>query len=166
MSGVVVWLTGLPSSGKSTLAERARLALRRLERPVCILDGDAVREAIVPTPSFDAAGRDAFYETLARLAALLAREGLVVLVPATAHRRAYRDRARSLAPRLVEVHVATPAETCRQRDPKGLWTAAREGRLVGVPGVDVEYERPAAPDIEADGGEDAWALEEIVARTA
>lgn len=166
MTGAVVWLTGLPASGKTTLAERIRAALERSGRVACVLDGDAVRESIVPKPGHDPAGRDAFYETLARLAALLARQGVVVLVPATAHRRAHRDRARSLSPRFVEVFVSTPQETCAARDPKGLWAAARSGRLRGLPGADVEYERPIDPDVVASGFDDAFAVEEIVAAIA
>src|SRR5262249_2375634 len=96
--GVVVWLTGLPRSGTPTLAEAVRAALAARGRATLVLDGDAVRAALVPSPGYDAAARDAFYATLARLAALAARQGLVVLVPATAHRRAYRDEARAVAP--------------------------------------------------------------------
>ena len=113
MSGVVVWFTGLPSSGKTTLAGRVARALAAAGRAHCVLDGDAVRAALVPPPGYDAASRAAFYATLARLAALLARQGLVVLVPATAHRRAFRDDARALAPRFVEVFVSTDVDTCR-----------------------------------------------------
>ena len=88
--GVVVWLTGLPSSGKSTLARRVAATLRAAGRAVALLDGDEVRACLVPSPGYDDAGRGAFYATLARLAALLAHQGLVVLVPATAHRAEYR----------------------------------------------------------------------------
>jgi adenylylsulfate kinase len=163
VSGAVVWFTGLPASGKTTLAERTRAALARSGRFACLLDGDAMREALVPAHGYDPAGRDAFYETLARIAALLARQGLVVLVSATAHRRVHRDRARSLAPRFVEVYLATPAEDCAARDPKGLWAAAREGRLPAFPGTGEAFETPARPDVVARGGEDLFAVEEVVA---
>src|SRR5262245_27228141 len=103
MSGVIVWFTGPASSGKSTLAERVANALEAEARPHCVLDGDAVRTALVPHPGYDVAARADFYETLTRLAVLLAGQGLIVLVPATAHRRAFRERARALAPRFVEV---------------------------------------------------------------
>ena len=78
---------------------------------------------------------------LARLAAELARQGLIVLVPATAHLLAYREHARRLAPRFLEVWVTTPLEECRRRDPKGLYAGA--DRLPGhMPGVDLPYEAP------------------------
>ncbi|AUX24943.1 adenylylsulfate kinase [Sorangium cellulosum] len=163
MSGGVVWITGLPSSGKSTLAGRALRALRGEGLASCLLDGDEVRDALVPRPGYDAAGRDGFYETLARLSALLARQGLVVVVPATAHRRAYRERARALAPRLVEVFVDVPPPICRERDAKGLYRAAGAGELGGLPGAGLDYEAPRAPEIVARGGEDDEAPRAIVA---
>ncbi|HEY3497194.1 MAG TPA: adenylyl-sulfate kinase [Polyangiaceae bacterium] len=96
--GVVVWITGLPSSGKSTFAEKTRDALAGSAIPACLLDGDAVRASLVPTPGYSPEERASFYETLARLAALIARQGFVVLVPATAHRRTFRDLAERFVP--------------------------------------------------------------------
>ncbi len=163
-TGVVVWLTGLPSSGKTTLAERACAALRAEGRAACVLDGDAVRAAVHPAPGYGPAARDDQYATLADLAALLARQDLVVLVSATAHRRAWREHARVVAPRFVEVHVQTSVEECAARDAKGLYARARAGEVLGLPGVDVDYEAPAAPEIVAQGGLDAVALTRIVER--
>ncbi len=160
MSGVVVWLTGLPRSGKSTLAERARAQLVELGRPVAVLDGDAVRAALVPRPGYDPAGRDAFYATLGGLADLLARQGLIVLVPATAHRRAYRDAARAKAPRFIEVHVDAPVDACAARPGGELYGGADRAR---VPGAGVEYEPPLSPEVVARGGADADAVAALVA---
>ena len=162
MSGAVAWFTGLPSSGKSTLAERARARLVAAGVPVVLLDGDAVRGVLVPAPGYTPTERDAFYETLARLAALLASQGLTVLVAATAHRRAHRERARTLAPRFVEVHVATPPAECRARDPKGLWAAARAGEAPLLPGAGADYKPPRAPEVVARGGLDEAALEAVL----
>lgn len=143
VTGVVAWFTGLPSSGKSTLAHAVagELRLRGVE-PV-VLDGDEVRGAMLPKPGYDEASRAAVYGTLARLAALIARQGHVVLVPATAHRRAFRDAARALAPAFVEIFVDTPADECRRRDTKGLYAA----NVADAPGAGVAYERPLAPDV-------------------
>lgn len=138
--GVVVWLTGLPSSGKSTLARDTASLLG--DRAV-VLDGDEVRASLVPAPGYDEPGRAAFYESLARLAATLAKQGKIVLVPATAHRRAFRDQARNLAPDFFEVFVDTPAALCRRRDAKGLYAAAPGG----LPGLEVSYEPPLEPDL-------------------
>jgi adenylylsulfate kinase len=158
-AGAVVWVTGLPSSGKSTFALRLQERLRDLGRPSCILDGDEVRRALVPAPGYTPEARDAFYATLARLAALVAAQGLVVVVPATAHRAAYRAEARALAPRFVEVHVTASAEECRRRDAKGLYAAG----TAGLPGADLAYEPPEAPDVVAAGGLDAGAVERVLA---
>lgn len=160
MSGVVVWLTGLPRSGKSTLATRLRARLGDGKTPSVILDGDEVRRALVPPPGYDPDGRDHFYATLAHLAALVARQGFVVLVPATAHRRAYREAARALAPAFVEVHVATPLGACVARDRQGLYGSTAQAAL---PGVGVAYEAPASPDVVAGGGSDDGAIEKILA---
>jgi adenylylsulfate kinase len=167
VSGVVVWLTGLPSSGKSTLARRVRerlLAARVVA--CCILDGDEVRASMVPVPRYDPGSRDDFYATLARLAALLAHQGLIVIVPATANRRAYREGARALAPRFVEVHVDVPEGECARRDAKGLYAAAARGEAPEMPGSGVSYEPPLSPDIVARGGDDDLAADAIVARVA
>lgn len=141
MSGLVVWFTGPPSSGKSTLAAKVTGALHGAR--VVTLDGDEVRAALRPVPGYSEAERDAFYETLARLAAVLARQGCVVLVPATAHLRRFRERARALAPAFVEVYVATPPEECRRRDTKGLYARAE----ANLPGASVAYEVPEHPDL-------------------
>jgi adenylylsulfate kinase len=165
-AGAVVWITGLPSSGKSTLAERLRARLLAAGRPCAVLDGDAVRAALRPAPGYDPAGRAAFYATLAGLAALLARQGLVALVPATANRRAFRDNARALAPRFIEVYVRAPAAECARRDAKGLYAAARAGTIADLPGSGAEYEPPEAPEVVAEGGLDEGAVTAILQRLA
>lgn len=139
MSGVVVWFTGLPSAGKSTLA---RKVAARLDRPV-LLDGDEVRACLRPEVGYTDVERDAFYETLARLAALIASQGHVVLVPATANLNYFRMRARALAPRFIEVFVDTPLEECRRRDAKGLYAREEEQ----LPGAGVVFEAPINPDV-------------------
>jgi adenylylsulfate kinase len=158
-SGAVVLVTGLPSSGKSTLARRLVSRLREAGRAAIVLDGDEVRAALVPAPGYAPAE---FYATLAHLAALLARQGLVVAVAATASRRAHRAGARALAPRFVEVLVDVPAEECARRDAKGLWARARAGEVADLPGAGAPYERSERPDVVAGGGEDASAVEAIV----
>ncbi len=154
MSGVVAWITGRPASGKSTFAAGLARALRAGGTSCAVLDGDEVRAALGRPAGRGAEERDAYYEALARLAALLARQELTVIVAATAHRRGHRARARALAPRFLEVHVATPLAECVRRDPKGLYAAARAGAAAGVPGADEPFEEPVAADVTAAGGED------------
>ncbi|MGZ3405068.1 MAG: adenylyl-sulfate kinase [Polyangia bacterium] len=160
MSGVVIWLTGLPRAGKSTLAQTIQARLAEHGERAVLLDSDEVRKTISPPPGYDAESRNDFYATLGRLAALIARQGFVVLVPATAHRRSYRDAARELAPRFLEIHVATPLSDCVHRDPAGLYASSAQSAL---PGVGVEYEPPRAPDVVASGGHDAAAVDQVVA---
>lgn len=161
--GIVVWFTGLPASGKSTLAARVRERLA--PRHSCVvLDSDAVRRVLDAT-AYEAIDRDAFYRRLAIMAGSLAREGHVVLVAATANLRAHRERARICAPRFLEVWVRTPLVDCEARDPKGLYARARAGDAPVLPGVGAPYEPPFAPDVIADGGFDdaaAAAVERFV----
>lgn len=161
--GVVIWLTGRPAAGKSTLAEAVRARLAALGRAACVLDSDRMREVLVPAPGYDEDGRAGFYATLGRLAAYLADQGLVVLVPATAHRRGFRDRARAIAPAFIEVYVSAPAEACAQRDIKGLYARARAGEIADLPGMNAVYEEPIAPDVVAAGGRDEEAAAGVVA---
>lgn len=163
-SGIVVWLTGLPQSGKSTLARRVRD--RVAPRRSCILlDSDELRAAI-GAEGYGAGDRDAFYGMLGGLAALLARQGHAVLVAATAPRRAHRDAARAAAPAFAEVWVDTPLADCEARDTKGLYARGRRGDAPDLPGLGAAYEPPSAPDITARGGHDdaaAAALERLLA---
>jgi adenylylsulfate kinase len=164
MSGAVVWITGKPSAGKSTFARGVLEVLEQGGAPACMLDGDEVRAALQPPPGFDESARDAFYATLGNLAALLARQGLCVLVPATASRAAFRSRAKACAPAFLEVFVDVPQAEVEARDAKGLYRAVREGRVVGVPGADVPFEAPEKPDVTARGGRDAMAIAEAAGR--
>lgn len=160
--GVVIWITGRPSSGKSVFAERLRRRLVHAQRPAVLLDGDAVRAAMKPPVGYDEQARSDFYETLANLAAMFAAQALVVIVPATAHRQHYRDYAKRVAPRWLEVYVNVSSEQCAERDAKGLYAAVREGRAMGLPGADVPYEPPSKPDVIALGGYDEDAVTKVV----
>lgn len=162
--GCLVWITGRPSAGKSTLARAVQRALARRALPCVVLDSDDVRRAIAPGLGYTAPDRDRFYASLARMAALLADQGLIVLVAATAHRAAYRDAGRALVTSFVEVLVDTPAAACEARDDKGLYASARDGLATDLPGVGCAFERGDKTDIVATGGQDAHAVERIVER--
>jgi adenylylsulfate kinase len=159
----VAWITGLPASGKSTFGRALVARARASGLPAALLDGDAVRAALDRPAGRGEAERDAFYGALARLAALLSRQGLTVVVAATAPRRAHRALARRLAPAFLEIHLATPAEACARRDPKGLWAAARSGRLGALPGAGASYQPPRRPAVTAHGGRDQAALRSALA---
>ncbi len=160
--GAIVWVTGLPGAGKSMLGARIAERLRSGGHACALLDGDDVRSALGTPAGRGPEEREGFYAAIVRLAALLAEQGLIVVVAATAHRRSHRERARALVRNYLEVYVSTPVEECERRDPKGLYAAMRGGRASGLPGVDVPYEIPPAPDVVASGGEDLAAVERVV----
>lgn len=149
--GVTVLLTGLPSAGKTTiaflLAERLRGAGHRVE----VLDGDAMRKTLSAGLGF---GREDRHENLQRIglmAEVLARNGVIVLVPVVApyadSRDAVRRRHTANGTTFLEVHVSTPVEICAERDVKGLYARQRAGDLTGLTGVDDPYEVPEEPDL-------------------
>ena len=146
-TGATVWLTGLPSAGKTTLANALAAELRR---PVEILDGDEVREFLSQGLGFSRADRDTNVLRIGWVAAGLAKHGVLVLASVISPYAETRDRVRALhADRgagFVEVHVATPVEVCSARDVKGLYARQAAGELTGLTGVDAPYEPPTAPE--------------------
>ena len=150
-TGWVVWLTGLPASGKTSLACALRSALNARGISAVVLDSDALRGMLLPNSSYAPAERDWFYDRLVELAVWLARDGEHVIIAATGNRRSYREAARArLGSRFAEVWVRCPADVCRARDPKGLYGGAAAGMIRNLPGVDVPYEAPERPETVVD----------------
>jgi adenylylsulfate kinase len=149
-----VWLTGLPASGKSTIARALRAMLRSRDVRTVVLESDDVRRLFTPRPRYDLPERDRFYRALAELARMLSEYGVPVLVAATANLRAYRDRARAGIPRFLEVFVTCPLPVCRARDPKGIYRRAVTGSAPNMPGVSAVYEPPLRPEVVVDGAGD------------
>ncbi len=150
-SGATVWLTGLPSAGKTTLANA--LAARLAERGVTAvenLDGDEVREFLSRGLGFSREDRDTNVLRIGWVAATLAKHGVLVLASVISPYASTREAVRVLhgerGATFLEVHVATPVEVCSARDVKGLYARQRAGELSGLTGVDAPYEAPAAPD--------------------
>ncbi len=146
-----VWLTGLPGSGKSAISRELVSALHGRGIEAAHLESDALRALVTPFASYSEAERDLFYATLAYLGAFLVENGRPVVFDATAHLRAYRDMARRAIPRFAEVYVDTPPGVCSARDPKGLYRAAREGRISSLPGAQARYQEPLAPEVVVSG---------------
>ncbi len=149
--GGTLWLTGLPSAGKTTLA--TALAARLRERGVSAvenLDGDEVRAFLTKGLGFSREDRDTNVLRIGWVAATLAKHGVLVLASVISPYAATRGQVRALhderGSAFLEVHVATPVEVCSERDVKGLYAKQREGELQGLTGVDAPYEAPAAPD--------------------
>ena len=150
-TGWVIWLTGLPASGKTTLAYALRSKLNACGISTMLLDSDTLRGVMLPNSSYTPAEREWFYNCLVELAAWLARDGEHVIIAATGNRRCYREAARvRLGPRFAEVWVRCPAEVCRARDPKGLYSRATADMIHNLPGVDAPYEAPEQPEAVVD----------------
>jgi adenylylsulfate kinase len=149
-----VWITGLPASGKSTLAVELARQIRALGTEVTVLESDALRKIFSTSSRYDEQDREYFYGSVAFIGRVLTEHGISVIFDATANRRAYRDLARQQIPRFIEVFVECPLEICIERDPKGIYGKAREGVASHVPGVQAVYEPPASPDVVVRGERD------------
>ena len=148
MDGHVIWITGLPSAGKSTIAAALAEHLAHSGRVVQILDGDEVRAELCADLGYGRADRDENVRRIGYVADLLARHGVTVLCPVVSPYRSARDSVRErVGERFVEVWVSTPVEVCADRDVKGLYARQRAGEFSGLTGVDDPYEPPVAPDV-------------------
>lgn len=149
-----VWFTGLPGSGKTAVASRAKALLSKKGIDVKILQLDEIRRVITPVPKYTDEERDIVYASLAYMAKLLTECGMNVFIDATANRRKYRDTARNMIPQFAEVFVRCSLSLCMEREarrkavfsPKGIYEkSAQKGAT--VPGINVPYEEPLKPEI-------------------
>ncbi len=145
--GFCIWMTGLPSSGKTTIGRELTVLLRERGYPVELLDGDEIRKGLSADLGFDRVSRETHAGRVAFVAKLLARNGVVPIVGLISPYRSSRARARAEIGRFVEVYVTTPLQVCEQRDVKGLYGKARAGVIRDMTGVDDPYEPPEAPEI-------------------
>lgn len=145
--GPVVWLTGLPASGKTTIAGKLLFELRQHGCPGVLLDSDRLRKVLTPSPTYGPDERDRFYTVLIGLAELLAVQGVPVIIAATGYLRRYRQAAQDRLERFIEVWVDCPLEVCRQRDLKGLYEQADQKPDNALPGMGVSYEPPVEPEL-------------------
>lgn len=149
--GFVLWLTGLPASGKTTLAHELRTQLAAHSIACVILDSDELRRILTPEPTYSERERIWFYNVVTQLATWLSKSGVNVLIAATANRRYDRQQARQQIARFAEVYVECDLATCRARDPKGIYARADLGADLGiattVPGVGIQYELPEQAEV-------------------
>ena len=164
-----IWITGLPGSGKSAIADNVRESLR--ER-VQVLELDEIRKFITPKPSYSDEERDIVYASLVYMAKLMVARGIPVIIDATANQRRYRDRAREAIPNFAEVYVECSLGTCMKREesrkaihaPTDIYKRSKKAGAT-VPGVNVPYEEPLNPEVVVDseqGGVKACAEKVVV----
>jgi bifunctional enzyme CysN/CysC len=149
--GAVVWLTGLPGSGKSTLARALERRLFGNGGSPILLDGDTLRAGLNGDLGFSAADRSENIRRLAEVATHLARNGHIAIVAAVSPSLHDRAAARRIAdPAFREVYIATPAELCESRDPKGHYAKARAGALKAFTGIGNDYQPPTSSELSID----------------
>jgi len=150
-----IWITGLPGSGKTTIARE--VADRLKDDRLKTLQLDEIRTIVTPQPTYSEQERDIVYAFLAYTAKVLTECGVNVIIDATAHRKRYRDLARRLIPRFAEVYVRCSLRTCVQREadrvteftPSGIYEKSH-ARDAAVPGVNVAYEPTQDPEVKID----------------
>jgi adenylylsulfate kinase len=148
--GFCLWLTGLPSAGKTTISHTLAPLLTARGRRVELLDGDEVRKGLSADLGFDRDSREQHARRVTFVAKLLARNGVIPIVALISPYATSRAQARQQVGRFVEVYVKTPVEVCEQRDVKGLYKRARAGEIHEFTGVDDPYEPPEHPEITVD----------------
>jgi adenylylsulfate kinase len=147
MKGFTLWFTGLPCSGKSTLARKVEETLLERGLNVEVLDGDEVRENLSKGLGFSKEDRDINIRRIGWVCRLLSRNGAVAISAAISPYKNIRQEVRDMHDRFVEVYVKTPVEVCKERDVKGMYKLAAEGKIKGFTGVDDPYEEPDNPEI-------------------
>ncbi len=151
--GCAIWLTGLPASGKTTIAQALAKHLVGQGYAVETLDGDEIRLGMSADLGFSAEDRQQHNRRVIFVSKLLVRNGIIVLIPLISPYRETRDFARAELQRFVEVYVKCPVEECIRRDPKGLYAKALRGEIKDFTGLDAPYEEPTTPELtlETDG---------------
>ncbi|GBF33418.1 adenylylsulfate kinase [Desulfocucumis palustris] len=147
MTGFVIWLTGLPGAGKSTIANLLGEKYRSINIPVEIIDGDVFRNQFGQELGFSRKDRNININRMGYMAQMLVRHGIVVLVAAVSPYRESRDHWKKEIKKFVEVYVRCPLDICIRRDPKGLYARALKGEIASFTGISDPYEEPLAPEV-------------------
>jgi len=156
MKAWTVWITGLPGSGKSTIAQALLSRLKKMENHVQILSTDMLRRVMTPKPSYSEEERENVYATVVFIAKLLNQNGVNVIIDATGNLRRYRDKCRQELENFILVYAKCPLEVCMEREmrrkstfgaPREIYKKGLEGRSSTVPGINVPYEEPLDADI-------------------
>ena len=157
MSGIAIWITGLPGSGKSTVADE----IKRMQPEFTILRMDELRKVVTPSPTYSESERDIVYRALVYLARKLTEAGHDVIIDATGNLRKWRELARQLIPRYAEVYLRCPVDICIERErkrtdtreaPKDIYRKGAAGWP--VPGMTAPYDEPLNPELTIDAAKD------------
>lgn len=161
-TGAVIWFTGIPGSGKTTIANAVEVKLKAQNRPVAILDGDEVRKELSADLGFSPEDREKHNKRVIYVAKILAKNGVHVLIPLISPIRSVRDYARQQLPNFNEVWVRVPLNEAIKRDPKGLYAKALRGEIKNLTGLQDPYEEPLKPEMVLDT--DKVSLDECATR--
>ncbi len=148
-AGCLVWLTGLPSSGKSTIAFTAEHALVARGHMAYVLDGDNIRHGLNRNLGFSAEDRAENIRRIGEVGKLFVDAGILAISSFVSPYRADRDGVRGMLDPgdFLEIYVDTPLSVCEERDPKGLYKKARAGEIRDFTGVSDPYEPPEDPEL-------------------
>jgi adenylyl-sulfate kinase len=146
-SGATIWFTGLPSSGKSTIAGEVYRQLIERGLPAELLDGTEVRESLSRGLGFSREDREEHLRRIGYVARLLSRNGVIAVCAAVSPYRETRDEIRRKTTNFVEVYVDCPVDVAEERDSDGLYRRARLGEIPEFTGVTAPYEAPEAPEV-------------------
>ena len=145
--GFVIWITGLPGSGKTTIAQRLLRELKTKELPVELFDGDEVRRNLSKGLGFSKEDRDTHNKRIIYVCKLLTRNGVNAIVSLISPYRSTRAYARENLPKFVEVYLNCSIKECIRRDPKGLYKKALAGEITNMTGIQDPYEEPLNPEV-------------------
>lgn len=158
--GRIIWLTGLPCSGKTTLAREIEKFFKNKGQPIQVLDGDVIRTTFCSDLGFSKQDREENVRRVAFVAKLLSDNGVNVVVALISPYQKMRKMAKKICPNMAEVYVKCSLAECKRRDAKGMYKKALSGKMKNFTGVNDLYEEPRNPDLVVDTeGEkaDEWA---------
>ena len=147
MQAPVIWITGIPASGKSTIATLLKEYYQKRNLPADILDGDDIRKTLSKDLGFSSQDRKEHNRRVIIVAKLLSKNGIITIVPLISPYRETRELARKEIPNFVEIYVKASVDTCIKRDPKGLYKKAKNGEITNLTGLQSPYEEPQNPEI-------------------